>query len=301
MCAVLSGFIGLFFAYVASSPAEAATFSVLCDNLEEVARGSCTIKLTGQITSGDSERLRAVIRQPLPQGRFYHSLLLESRGGSVPAAIDVAKVVRQAMLSTTTVRVPADAMSRDRATRDRSGPITSKCISACFLIWVAGAERYTHVWSDRSDIGLHRPYLDPAGYAGSPDAIASMQQQLMRATSEYLKDESVPQALIEKMLQRSSTQVYWLSPEDPDLTGRAPWFEEMMIATCKLDPSYERESSQWASSQIDDSVQRQLRDGVRKPRAPDLGPRNAAYLAWKQQYNSCEYAARAAAQAALRK
>lgn len=282
--------------------APAATFTVLCDNSFEVTARACTIQLSGQIEQGDASRLRSVLRQDLPEGWRYGALLLESPGGSVSAALEVADLVRKALLDTTTYRLSKDANSQKPRTNGYQ--IRRKCVSACFLIWVAGADRSAFTFSlasgETSDIGLHRPYLDRSAYESSPEKVAGMQQQVMLATAEYLKREQVPQALIEKMLQRASTQVYWLTGEDPDITGRSSWFEEMMIARCGYDPTYNRESSAWFSKAIVENSRRQLAAGKKNLTPTDLGPRYAKYIEWRQRYNACEYSARELAQKALR-
>jgi hypothetical protein len=293
----------LYFAACMPITASAATFSVLCDNSFEVASQACTIQLSGRIEQGDASRLRSVIGQNLPDGWRYGAVLLESPGGSVSAALEVAEVVRKAMLDTTTYRLPKDAVNPKKLGTD-GYQTRRKCVSACFLIWVAGSDRsaftYSLVEGGTSDIGLHRPYLDKSAYEGSPEKVAERQQQVMLATAEYLKREQVPQALIEKMLQRASTQVYWLTDEDPDITGRSPWFEEMMIARCGYDPTYDRETAAWVSKAIDENSSKQRAAGKKKLTPADLGPRYAKYIEWRQQYNACEYNARALAQKALR-
>ncbi|MGK2913800.1 MAG: hypothetical protein ACSLE5_04975 [Porticoccaceae bacterium] len=280
----------------------AATFTVLCDNSFEAAEQACSIQLSGRIQQGDAARLRAVLQQDLLEGWRYGSLLLDSQGGSVNAALEVADLVRKALLDTTTFRPPKDATSRKP--RDKTYKVRRKCISACFLIWVAGADRNAFTYSltptETSDIGLHRPYLDRSTYKSSPERVAEAQQQVMLATSEFLKREQVPQALIEKMLQRASTQVYWLTDEDPGITGLSPWFEEMMIARCGYDPTYDRESLAWVYKEIDDDSRRQLATGKKKLVPTDLGPRYAKYIEWRQRYNTCQYEVRKSAQAALR-
>ena len=200
----------------------AATFTVLCDNSFEAAARACTIQLTGRIEQGDASRLRSVLQQPLLEGWRYGALLLESPGGSVNAALEVAALVRKALLDTTTYRLPKDSANPQRPGKG-GYQMRRKCVSACFLIWVAGADRNSFTYSlsrgETSDIGLHRPYLEKSAYEGAPEKVAEMQQQVMLATAEYLKREQIPQSLIEKMLQRASTQVYWLTDDDP---GRCP-------------------------------------------------------------------------------
>lgn len=296
--------IFLLFAVCMPIAASAAKFSVLCDNSFEVASQACTIQLVGRIEQGDAARLRSVIRQDLPEGWRYGAVLLESPGGSVSAALEVAEVVRKAMLDTTTFRLPKK-LANSQSPRTDGYQIRRKCVSACFLIWVAGADRnaFTHslLPAGTSDIGLHRPYFDKSVYEESPEKVAERQQQAMLMTAEYLRREQIPQALIEKMLQRASNQIYWLTNEDPDITGRAPWFEEMMIARCGYDPTYDQETMAWASNAIDESSKKQLAAGTKALVSADLGPRYAKYIEWRQQYNACEYSARAAAQKVLRK
>ena len=273
-----------------SIASNAATFSVLCDNSLEIAARGCTIKLSGPIASGDADLLRSTLQDRLPNGWHYHTLLLDSPGGSVGAAIELAKVVRQAVLNTTTYRFLAEGRSSPPSQKRR------QCISACFLVWVAGAERKAFIDivtpNVTSDIGLHRPYLDKAAYAGAPEAVATMQQKIMQAVAEYLQREQIPQSLIEKMLQRASTQIYWLGPEDEEIVGRASWFEEMMIARCGFDPSYDHETEAWVAQSIFEYSK------TGKPL--DLGPRYSKYIEWRQEYNACEYGVREAAQAVAR-
>ena len=90
----------------------AATFSVLCDNSFELAAKACTVKLSGRVETGDSDRLRSILQTRLLDGWHYGALLLDSPGGNVNAAIEVAALVRQALLNTTTYRLPKDAISQ---------------------------------------------------------------------------------------------------------------------------------------------------------------------------------------------
>lgn len=268
-------------------PAQAATFSVLCDyQAEKVSRG-CNILLSGPLVSGDSGRLLSTLKRRLPEGWRYGALLLDSPGGSVEEAIKVADVVRRALLDTSTYRF--GDLRRDQKTQHFT------CVSACFLVWVAGAERnalppFNFVPGDKSAIGLHRPYFEASAYHQAPDRVAAIQQQAMLAAEAYLRREQVPQHLIEKMLQRPSTQVYWLSEEDTDaVVGQSAWFQEMMIARCEWDPAFDQDEQAWSAQQTMAGKHQALQDS----------PRYKRFITWRQRYNSCQYGIRAAAQAAL--
>ncbi len=267
---------------LAASASVAASFSTRCDSQIDRVRQGCTITLAGKIEAGDSDRLRMVLGKKLPSGWRYNDLLLDSMGGDVAEALLLAATVREAMLATTTYEVGAGKYSHRR------------CVSACFLVWVAGVERSSMSGSSPQGgpfgIGLHRPYFSPAAYQNSPSRVASAQQEMTSKVRDYLKREQVPEQYVDKMIERSSREVYWLHESgDPfALNGRAPWFEEMMIARCGFDPVYEREF------QAND-VQRTLKGQS----TPDR--EKAAYFTWRQKYNGCEYEVRKAAQQVFQK
>ena len=224
---------------------------------------------------------------------------LDSPGGSVVAAIELSTVVRQALLYTSIGR-PISARPPIPGRVD-----TYHCVSACFLVWVAGAQRLTISFivprqpDGTSEIGLHRPYLDRDAYGRSPSQIAAMQQQAMGLTATYLKNEQVPQELIEKMLSRASTQVYWVGPEDANISGMSPWFEEMMIARCGHDPTRTEEAARYSAERW---LNRSAATGsldVNSPAREDARERQDREQG--QQYFACQQSAQRAAQAALRR
>jgi len=271
--------------WLLGSNAHASTFTVSCDNWVEQARHGCTIKLTGKIESGDADHLRKVLQKPLSGDWYYAQLLLDSPGGEVGEALLLADLVRAAMLGTTTARSPDNIQSGQRS--------SWQCVSACFLVWISGTERFSMSGTSKETgpigIGLHRPYYSPEFYKSTPGKVAEVQQSMTIAVRDFLRREQVPEAFVDKMLTRSSREVYWLyeSGDAFALNGRAAWFEEMMIARCQFDPVYDREA------------QSLIARGLGKRTAQESSER--AYIAWRQRYNACEYAVRREAQAALRK
>lgn len=274
--------------------ANAATFSVTCNSKVEQARQGCIIKLTGKIEVGDSTRLRALFREPTPAGFHYNTLLLDSPGGDVAEALRIASVVREAMLETTTMRSVGDIDTRALRSGDKLPRMHWPCVSACFLVWVAGAERTSLSTVDPEHgpvgIGLHRPYFAPAAYNNPASQVAEMQQQAAAAMREYLRREQIPESFIEKMLDRSSREIYWLheSGDEWALNGRAAWFEEMMIARCGYDPIYDRRGEQLGV---------QLLEKRKDPLTDEAYQR---WLAWRQAFNRCQAEARRSAQQTMR-
>jgi hypothetical protein len=290
-------FVSFIVAVLLASGAEAAQFSVLCDGLTEKSAQGCTIKLSGPIEPGDADRLMWQLRQPLPEGWQYLTLLLSSPGGDVQEAFRLAKVVRQALLKTTTSRMS----STPGASAFADPHFMNDCVSACFLVWVSGTER-SGPSSRRADgtprgLGLHRPAFTPAAMAGKGAAeVAAMHQEMTVHVRDFLRREQIPEIYIQKMLEHSSREVYWLADSNDmfALDGRAAWFEELLIARCKYDPAYDRDSQAAGVARIDEA----FKSGVRHDPTKDRGYQR--WLTWKQEQNGCEYAMRIEAQAKLR-
>ena len=253
----------------------------------EITKRGCTIKLTGPIEPGDESRLREIIRKPLSQPVsevwFYHTLLLDSLGGDVSEALRLATLVREAILTTSTWRLDGNPTNASGTGKPPSMPREHwPCVSACFLVWVAGAERTS--WSGKLPaygnvgIGLHRPYFAQSVYRQPPNKVAELQQAMTASVTEYLRREQISEFFIQKMLERSSREVYWLNESGDEfaLNGRAPWFEEMMIARCNFDPAYDRA--------MEARMVRRSQDGRREDDAEQR-----RWLNWKQTYNACEY------------
>jgi len=209
--------------------ATAADFRRLCD-LEESKGMQCTIEMTGEIRSGDAKRLRAVLTADKSRVGDDRFLMLESPGGDIREALKIGDIVKSAMLITTLVRV-AD-LEADRR-------ITRRCVSACFLVFLAGSDRKV-MWGQ---LGTHRPYFDRAMYRNhSPLQISQAQLELEDAVRRYVRAHGVSDQLIGRMMAHSSKDVYWLSDsEQAELEGEQSWFQEFMIATCKHDPRREAE------------------------------------------------------------
>lgn len=224
--------IGSFF----SSVAFAAEFRRLCD-LEDIRGMQCTISMTGEIKKGDARRLINILTSDPARRGEDRFLLLDSPGGDIDEAIRVGEVVKSAMLITTLVRV-ADYDNEEKSVKRR-------CVSACFLVFLAGAERKA-LWGE---LGVHRPYFDPQVYKNlSPLEIAKAQERIEEAVRRYSKSHGVSDSLIERMMAHSSRQAYWLtSREKQALEGEQSWYQEIMIATCNWDPVRERKLiSSWA-------------------------------------------------------
>jgi hypothetical protein len=199
-------------------PASAATFSV--DNL------GITITMTGEIKSGDAERLSAIFTktEPLMKNVYIYpnSLHLNSPGGDVSEAIRIADLVKTLGISVAT-------------SPDGNGV----CASSCFLIYAAALERVATgidtlqtegPKGNLSPLGIHRPFLRVP--TEGPDG-AQKQEQVMSDMRAYLAKAGVGHTLIDKMMSRASNDIYWLNAEDVRSLGEfSPGVEEQLIAKC---------------------------------------------------------------------
>lgn len=178
--------------------------------------------LKGEIVPGDYDALLDVIRAN-PE-RFWHKtgFILASPGGDVQEALKIARLVKGTY---SPVFV---------------GKAAGPCVSACFFIYVSAVTRE----AGPGQLGVHRPYINPSRLSTSSAAAAEVtQDRILRQARAYLEDQNVPTNLIDKMFQRASTEVYWLSTDEIEnqLGRRPPWFEQYLIAKCGLDKQLERD------------------------------------------------------------
>lgn len=181
-----------------------------------------SILLSGEIQKGDAEKLVKLIVKSHP---LALRLILDSPGGDVEESLRIASLVKALHMNTVV----------------GEGGI---CASACFFIFLAGDHRLAlgilvagdaKITSTVSGyIGLHRPHLESnqAKEYSSSDA-EMLQHGIMQKISEYLRNEDVPQHLIDLMMSRPSNDIYWMTQNDIDQLGEyRPSLEELLISRC---------------------------------------------------------------------
>jgi hypothetical protein len=233
----------------------AATVQLVCSERVDDRNEVCVVELTGPITPGDAERLENAVRQATrraPASRFVRWLVLGSPGGDVLEAMRLADVVRNRLLWTSNLNVVRHAYG----SQEENEQFGHLCASSCFLVLVAGANRILiSNPGANARIGLHRPYLSKETFEGLPVGEAARRQQTVEeVVRTFSRRERIPDALIDEMMQRSSTQIYWLTRKDLiGLSGYATWFEEMKTALC----GWDKGSEQAAFDRIDQSAEEQ--------------------------------------------
>lgn len=177
------------------------------------------ILMQGEVRKGDYEKFRKFLRDNFDAYIAKDRLVfLDSRGGDLVETLKIAGLLRAAYA---TVHIEYNNYKGD-------------CASSCFFLYLSGAERsFGHL--DR--LGVHRAYFDPSYFSGLSLAEAkNRQSELMKAVDSILRENSVPQALIDRMNRTSSTEVYWLEYSELEALGvHPPWYEELLIAKCGYD------------------------------------------------------------------
>lgn len=210
-------------------------------SIDEIGR----LRLSGEIVPGDTERIIGKVLAINPiVGRTYllpSSIWIDSPGGDIREAMRLASLVKAAYLNVTVV--PGGK---------------GVCASSCFFIYLAGQRRSASgIDRIREDgalhslgpLGIHRPYYEVT--SGGPDA-AARQERLMDAIMDFLRNERVPQSLIDQMMSHPSNDVYWLnSQEIRSLGSYRAGVEEELIQKCGY--SAKREDQMSARDYIRDS------------------------------------------------
>lgn len=173
---------------------------------------------SGEIKSGDANRFAAFF---IANKESINSISLNSLGGNVKEALIMGELIRAARL---------DTMVQPGST----------CASACFFMWINGANRGAILGQGvkniktgqyvSSQIGLHRPYMK---IMDNDDKSLSNQSKLMQHVDAYLVTKGVPRRLIDLMMSRASNDVYWMTNEDYSEIGQSPLdLEELYISKC---------------------------------------------------------------------
>lgn len=171
------------------------------------------LTMVGKIESGDYSKLIAFFtaneRAFVGASTFY----LDSPGGNVGEALRIGKLVAETFRTTL---VEANA----------------KCLSACFLIFVSGAQR---IPEGNATIGIHRPYYEKSKFAKlSQQQAREEYEKLDNEVRQFLARAKIADRLVEKMFSVPSDSVFKLSPDilASEVGLTQPWWEEMEIAAC---------------------------------------------------------------------
>src|ERR1700693_845129 len=133
--------------------------------------------MSGEIIPGDYDRLLSKILDDPSRFLAQNKLILASDGGDMSEAIKIATLVRSLFAAVVV------------------GPLTGRCVSACFFIYAAAAQREA---DGERLIGINRSYLAAEPQAVAPRTGAEiLDGKSARQVRAFLEDNAVPSYLIE--------------------------------------------------------------------------------------------------------
>lgn len=149
------------------------------------------------------------LKSPDQNGELVLTVLLESDGGSVSAAIEIGKAIRNENVFS--VMVPENA----------------SCVSACVLVLAGGIRREVN-----GSVGIHRPYLneDEAYTVTKQKKVYSV---IEKNVKDYLANVNVPTELYDVMFRIPPEKVRFLSGEELqefNLNEDDPYYREAKVA-----------------------------------------------------------------------
>ncbi|MCA3363431.1 MAG: hypothetical protein INF74_15945, partial [Roseomonas sp.] len=178
----------IFLVFFAMSPVSAMEFSrVTFQPSILFPQGFVIVYGSGEIDENSPLRARQALTR-LPRGTIVN---LDSNGGSVASAIELAKVFREAGVWTRVARAPAEPRQVSR---------NGSCLSSCVLAFIGGVDRRVETGSV---IGVHRFF-----FRGPPTANAVDTTQLVSARIiEHLDSMGVSARLFVEMARAGTEQI----------------------------------------------------------------------------------------------
>lgn len=169
------------------------------------------ISLFGEIRAGDTAKAIALLRAN-PLSFIKSPWALNSNGGDIVEAIRLGELIKDLYQSVEVL------------------DYQSKCASACFFVYISAVNRMAFA----NTLGIHRPYFDQRQYSNlDPDTARKKYDELASKVRAFMKQNDVPNDLVEKMFSLASDEIYWVSSEDDDKLGQRPyWFDQYMVSKC---------------------------------------------------------------------
>ena len=196
--------------------------------------GHCNVQIVGTINPGDDKKFYQLIWQlDEDHNCKVQRVELISEGGDLEAALKIGWQIRALHASTQAPDDHGDGLppwceiSKSGSERKYSANTQCMCASACVFIWSAGRFRTGNA------LDIHRPYFDRERYRHlSGDDAHAKYTELLDKSRAYLVHMNVPAAIIDRLFSINSSKTERLSPRERAQMTYAPYYEELMIATC---------------------------------------------------------------------
>lgn len=175
--------------------------------------------ISGEIVPGDYERLLSKITGDERRFLALNKIILASDGGDVAEAVRIAGLVKSLF------------------TQVIVGPLTGRCVSACFFIYAAAVQREA---DGERLVGINRPFISDSDETA---AVAPAEGRALAQVRVFLRENAVPNYLVDEMFRRASDDAYWLSDEDEKNLGlRSQAFIRYLRDKCAWDENIERDT-----------------------------------------------------------
>ncbi len=177
--------------------------------------------VSGEIVPGDYAALLAKIAADQSRILAQNKLILASSQGNAAEALKIAQLVKALYIEVIV------------------GPLTGRCAGACFLIYVAAAQRGT---DGEHLLGVSRPGLAESQWATMPTAQAALlEDRIQGPVRTFLSDNQVPSDIVEEMVRRPPTDIYWLNEQQEAALGpKSPAFAKLLAGKCGWTDGLER-------------------------------------------------------------
>ncbi|QPF87790.1 ATP-dependent Clp protease proteolytic subunit [Bradyrhizobium genosp. L] len=163
-----------------------STTATAADLKSVTLKGDVTIiALSGDVAEGDAEAAEALIKAANDHDRLISAVRLDSPGGSLAEAVQLANLIHRAKLPTIVAA-------------------GSRCASACFIVFAAGNEKFA---SFDAAIGVHG-VSDKFGHETAQTSEATI--AMARIVSRF----GVPPRIIAQMVTTHAHDIAWLTPDD---------------------------------------------------------------------------------------
>jgi hypothetical protein len=153
----------------------------------DTENGGTIVSLTGEIVPGDQVKFLDTL-EPARSNRPVKALRLNSPGGSIREAVNIAGIVRANNIQT-------------------SVGTAETCASACFIIFTAGVRKYAALGAM---IGVHSAWDRVTGKDAPAGTIA---------VARIIRELGVPEAIVGKLVLAGPDEVSWLSGDDLSSMG----------------------------------------------------------------------------------
>jgi hypothetical protein len=188
------------------------------------------LHISGEIIDGDYKKLIHKIAENENSGKGFLTrphIIINSSGGLLSEAQKIGSLISDIHATVT---------------------VSRKCFSACF--WMVAASNKRNITKlpggSRPEIGLHNVYLD--GVTSSSMTASQLALAVKRANEVArlsLVKLEVPSYLIDKMISKTSAELYYLTDEDIlNLGDYPPSVNQVRVSKCNADPILERQFSE---------------------------------------------------------